>query len=59
MEIWLIKRFQELKGCYPNFKMKIYLTSLANKDFYKKQKAIIKTALKFGVDETFIYTDEM
>ena len=39
--------------------MKIYLVSFANKEFYEKQKILNKSALKFGIDKTFTYTDNM
>jgi len=39
--------------------MKKYLVNFANKEFYKKQKILNKSALKFGIDKTFSYTDKM
>jgi len=39
--------------------MKKYLVSCATKEFYKKQEILNKSALKFGIDETFSYTDKM
>jgi len=39
--------------------MKKYLVSCATKEFFKKQKVLNKSALKFGIDETFSYTDKI
>ena len=39
--------------------MKKYLVSCATKEFLKKQKVLNESALKFGIDEVFSYTDEM
>lgn len=39
--------------------MKKYLVNFANKEFFKRQKILNKSALKFGIDKTFSYTDEM
>lgn len=39
--------------------MKTYLVSCATKEFYKKQKVLNESALKFGIDKTFSYTDKM
>jgi len=39
--------------------MKKYLVSCATEEFYKKQKILNKSALKFGIDKTFSYTDKM
>ena len=39
--------------------MKKYLVSCATEEFYKKQKVLNESALKFGIDETFSYTDKM
>lgn len=36
-----------------------YLVSYANKDFYKKQKLLNRSAMKFGVDKTISWTREM
>lgn len=40
-------------------KMKKFLVSFANKDFYEKQKILNESALKFGINETFSYTGKM
>ena len=39
--------------------MKKYLVSFANEKFYKKQKRLNESALKFGIDKTFSYTDKI
>lgn len=39
--------------------MKKYLVSYATKEFYKKQKKLDKSSLKFGIDNTFSHTKEM
>ena len=39
--------------------MKKVLISFANKEFYEKQKILNESALKFGIDEAFSYTDYM
>ncbi len=38
--------------------MKKYLVSYANKNFYKKQKRLNKSAMKFGIDKLIPYTDK-
>lgn len=55
---WLTGRFQEFRGCSQNFKMKKYLVSCATEEFYKKQKMLNESALKFGIDKTFPYIDK-
>lgn len=39
--------------------MKKYLVNCASEKFYKRQKKLNESALKFGIDETFSYTDDM
>lgn len=39
--------------------MKKYLVSCATKEFHKKQKILNKSALRFGIDKTFSYTDKI
>lgn len=39
--------------------MKKYLVSCATEEFYQKQKVLNKSALKFGIDKIFSYTDKM
>lgn len=39
--------------------MKKYLVSCATEEFYKKQKVLNESALKFGIDKVFSYTDKM
>lgn len=38
--------------------MKKYLVSYANEGFYKKQKRLNKSAIKFGIDKVISYTDK-
>ncbi len=39
--------------------MKKYLVNCASEKFYKRQKKQNESALKFGIDEVFSYTDDM
>lgn len=39
--------------------MKICLVSYANKEYLKKQQILNQSALKFGIEKTILYTDEL